>query len=76
MEAVKILTDNAPEWIDAHISPPESGSRVQGLTIGGCQVSLVWTSESIKFIDAWHKHLKVPKSVKDRQMARYMEITL
>lgn len=71
METINILTAPEAYWIDAHESPPPIGSRVQCLTIGGVQVSAVWTSESIKYYDAWQRHIKMPESIKKRQLERY-----
>jgi hypothetical protein len=71
METLKVITDHTSHWVDSHERQPANGSRVQALTIGGVQVSLVWTSDSIKWIDAWQSHMKVPATVKARQLARY-----
>ena len=59
--------------IDAHESPPRSGTSVLALTIGGKLCETVWKSDSLLYFDAWASFPKIPKSVRDRQMARYVK---
>lgn len=67
-----IVTTHEPtHWIDPHITPAPSGSRVQALTWGGIQVSAIVDSNFLKYFDGWQPHSKIPKSIRDRQLARF-----
>lgn len=58
------------ELIDAHLTPPPNGARVLALNRGGVLVHAVWTSDALKYFDAWAAYPKVPASVKAIQAAR------
>lgn len=71
METLTVITDHTSHWIDSHERQPANGSRVQALSIGGVQRSTVWTSDSIKWFDAWQSHMKIPAQIRARQLARF-----
>lgn len=67
-----IITSHEPShWIDAHITPAPAGSRVQALNRDGVQCSAIVDSNFLKYFDGWMPHCKIPKSIRERQLARY-----
>lgn len=66
-----IPTAAAPSLTNAHKNPPMMGSQVLALNRSGVLVKAVWTSQSIKWFDAWMEHPTVPADVKEMQSARY-----
>ena len=59
------------EMVNAHVRQPSPGSRVWALNHGGSLVQEVWSSNSIKYFDAWAYYMKVPADVKAIQAARF-----
>jgi hypothetical protein len=49
---------------------PLPGMRVLALQHGGCLVATVWSSKSAADYDAWAPYPKIPRAVKERQLAR------
>lgn len=66
-----IPTEDAPSLTNAHKSQPALGTQVLALNHSGVLVKAMWTSQSIKYFDAWMYHPKVPQDVKDLQTQRY-----
>lgn len=66
-----IPTEEAPSLTNAHRQQPVNGTQVLALNRSGVLVKAVWTSQSIKYFDAWMYHPKVPQDVKDIQSARF-----
>lgn len=71
MSTQNVITHLAPGWIDSYVEQPANGSRVQGLNQGGVQCSVVWNSDSINHFDAWQQHMKIPATIRARQLARF-----
>jgi hypothetical protein len=71
MNTIKVITNHQCGWIDSYIDQPPNGSRVQALSKGGVQISVVWNSHSIDFCDAWQPHQRVPAVVRARQLGRF-----
>jgi hypothetical protein len=61
---------------NAHTDPPHIGAVVHCLNHGGAMsYNVTWTRDSIKYYDGWHLSLKVPREIKEIQMARFKEKT-
>lgn len=58
------------EMFDAMLVPPPIGMRVWALNEGGCVVPTIVDSNFYNQFDAWYHYIKVPESVKQRQMER------
>lgn len=59
------------DMIDCLVRMPSAGSRVWALQHGGSVVPTVVDSRFAQFFDAWYPYLKVPESVKKRQLERF-----
>jgi hypothetical protein len=64
------ITRPQVELIATTDEQPTPGMRVLALNHGGCLIPAVWTSQSHLDFDAWCAYPKIPRTVKERQLAR------